>query len=62
MTLLDGVGHLDDLVLDVLFKGADNLGHVEALPDLTGRHDGLAVLVGNVLTGLFLGGAADLQF
>ena len=51
---LNGEPDLDRLELDLLLEPAEDLGHVEALPVLLGRHDGAAVLVGHVLARLAL--------
>ena len=51
---LHGESDLDRLELDLLLEPAEDLGHVEALPVLLGRHDGAAVLVGHVLARLAL--------
>ena len=57
--LLDGEADLDGLVLDVLPQLADDLVDLEALALLLVRHDGAAVLVGDVDALLLVGGAAD---
>jgi len=60
MALLNSENSLNSLVCHRLLESTFQLSHVEALADLLGRNNGVAVLIGDVFTILLLRGVAHL--